>query len=193
MFHSFRLKSILIYAVECLLTVSIAVALAVATSALIRRDESRERALSRKMATEVALKQMRGISIGLVLPDETFLLSDSQVVLLSQMVTDNKVICFIEPSCEACIAECEAIATLSHKQQTRFLFISWADPQLMAQMKEKFELASAFLCDVDGRYMRSLAVGTFPFSLSVSRDMRITAVTAATMTKDELQILLNAQ
>lgn len=157
----------------------------------------RSKLRARTSDTAALLKNMQTISIGMRLNDGTFEdLDDSAVSLLDIVDEGVTVICIVRPECDACLYDIEEIDKYVRRgalSSRSFVFISSANPRLMADIRDAVESDFQFLYDHRAKWISQYKINNFPFAILVDSSLNVLDVFVGTLLPQDIERLTRRQ
>jgi peroxiredoxin len=161
------------------------------TGELLTSGEKEKRVLERQATTAAVLKDAVGIKIGSKWPDMPLQDLNGDWVYLSKIVTDSTLVIVIQPGCEACEAELDALKDelSDNKLSSRFIIISDGYPLDLIKIRDQRGIKCLMLTDRDVKLFDYFKTMVFPTNLFLGPDITIMSIEAGHLTKEDIPFL----
>jgi len=129
------------------------------------------------------------LGVGDTLSDRVFETLDAAPVKLSDVISGRTYVVAVLPTCETCITEMAAIAQAPSRGGVtgRFVFVSSANPRLLADLRDSLQLNNQFLYDHKGRFLEPFGIDIYPMSFVIDRDRRIKEIILGRLLPEEIE------
>jgi peroxiredoxin len=154
------------------------------------RDKYRAKAAEQ---TAAVLRKMGTIKVGVKLSNFAFEDIDGNFHMLSNIVTDQTLITYIKPDCDACLVELERLRSVADgpEDYARVILISTANPLHLQRLREDYGLECLILYDEERLFGASLKIQSFPFNLVVDSALQILEIHANPLLKSDYERLFS--
>jgi len=129
------------------------------------------------------------LGIGDTLPDALLEDLSSQSVRLSKVLAEKTYLVAVLPTCETCLEEMSAIARVQAEKKATgpFVFVSSANPRLLADLRDSLHLDNQFLYDHKGKFLEPFGIDIFPMFFVVGENRRIEEVVLGELLPEEIE------
>lgn len=143
--------------------------------------------------TRHVLKSMNSLRVGDTLPDYRFENTEHNPLVLSDVVAENTLLIFFDPSCDGCDHELSALEEViaGTLESQRFLAICSGDSGLVTEKVAQFDIGGRLLYDPSGDYFAQTGVFSYPFNIMINRDRVIQDMIAGSLDRTDLAQFLN--
>lgn len=188
-----RPKKILILSLVTAFAVCLAWILGAEAGKLLSRDKSRSQEFTRSVLTTQLLQEMPLLVLGDTIPDHLFYKLDDSPVRLSEVLTENTLITFFDPTCDPCIREIEALAPRLASSPTlgkRMILISTSDNISLIAFQKEFLFPGTILRDYGSAYSRMLNIKGNPLNIIVDSRRVLLRVYAGEISVEEFDSVI---
>ncbi|MDZ4723837.1 MAG: redoxin domain-containing protein [candidate division Zixibacteria bacterium] len=151
-----------------------------------------EEVAERKLFAERLLERMGTLSVGDTLPDFEFDDTNENHFMLSDLITGNTIICYVEPACTACHGQLKMLDSLIRKGEMtkdEIIVIGTGDFEETKFIHNDIKLSFRILNDHQREIGTKYNISSYPFNIYVNSSREIGAIHPYALTKEEIVTL----
>jgi peroxiredoxin len=149
-------------------------------------------ARERRQNSDLILSKTDDIKVGDTLPDHIFENLEGTTLLLSNLLSEKCVLIVIVEGCKGCIYEIEELKKASKNQEDDqyFIFVSWANPRVLIEIRDKYAISGPFLYDHRADYFSQFDISTSPFNITINKNRVVLDVLSGEMWKEDFEEII---
>jgi peroxiredoxin len=132
------------------------------------------------------------LSSGNKWPDVALQNLEGEWVSFAELLQNNTLLIFMQPGCDACEEELDALKGLlsDNESSSRVILVSNAYPLELATLRKARSIRSTILIDRSGDLFGQFSAIVYPLNIVIGRDMRIMSVNAGQLSRQQVDSLL---
>ncbi|MEW5995307.1 MAG: redoxin family protein, partial [Candidatus Zixiibacteriota bacterium] len=147
----------------------------------------------RDRRTQSVLQSHIQLAVGNTLPEHAFETLEFDTVRLSTCLSENTILVAVHPDCQTCVDEMAAISRMQAENDRigPFVFISSANPRILAELRDSLQLGNCFLYDHRKRFLSRFGIDTYPLFVTVDSNRRIKDIVLGSLLLEEIEEALD--